>query len=148
MTRNSKKSSKNFDKNDSDGADRLDALARACEGLKFISEIDADIVPFVGTEVKRVAADEVRQMAGRGPDAVIEERDVEEFFARLTAAKPWHGVEHREKIKRFLVLKRQLEESLVSLSVFRVGQVRLDIYIAGLDRDGRLAGVRTEAVET
>jgi hypothetical protein len=41
-----------------------------------------------------------------------------------------------------------LEENLADLTVFRIGSIRIDIYVVGLDADGNLAGIKTKAVET
>jgi hypothetical protein len=45
-------------------------------------------------------------------------------------------------------LRQFLEQNLTDLKVFRIGRIRLDVYVVGLDSEGNLAGVKTVAVET
>ena len=123
-------------------------LEQACDGLIYISEIDAVIVPFAGSESDRVDSDTARRYAGKEAAAPIEERDFEEFFKRVTTVREWHGDTEIEKAKKFQVLYELLKEDLSQIKVLRVGRIRLDIFVMGLDKYGRLAGVKTQAVET
>ena len=70
------------------------------------------------------------------------------FFERLTAEKDWHSAKEKVRAEKFRALKRVLEDNLSELKVFKIGRVRKDIFIVGLDKDGRLVGARTESVET
>lgn len=123
-------------------------IEKACGGLVYISEIDADIEPFAGSEADRVDSDTASKYAGKQAAAPIEERDFEEFFRRLTTVREWHGDAEIEKAKKFQVLYELLREDLRQIKVFRVGRVRLDIFVVGLDKYGSVAGVKTRAVET
>jgi hypothetical protein len=125
-----------------------DALAAACEGLIYISETDAPIVPFRGKNAGPVTVEAVLKQTGKPSGTPAEERDFHEFFERLTRDRDWFGDAERARAKKFLELQKLLEENLVDLKVYRFGQIRLDIYVVGVDLGGSLIGVSTSAVET
>ena len=72
----------------------------------------------------------------------------EEFFSRLTRVQDWHAEAEKERVRRFLKLRKLLRENLKETTVLRIGRIRIDIYVVGVDRYGKLAGIRTKAVET
>jgi hypothetical protein len=123
-------------------------LKCACNGLIFISETDAPVMPFDGGAADAVSARTILEQTGRSQNETIEERDFDEFFDRLTTSRDWYGEEEKARAKKFLELYSLLKESLHDRKVFRIGRIRLDIYAVGLDSDGRLTGVSTFAVET
>ncbi len=123
-------------------------IEQACDGLIYISEIDAEVVPFAGSKADLVTSETVLDYAGKEVAAPIEERDFDEFFKRLTTVSEWHGDAEIEKAKKFQELYELLKEDLRQIKVFRVGRVRLDIFVIGLDKYGSVVGVKTQAVET
>ncbi len=127
---------------------KTNAFADAARGLIYISETDADILLFVGTAASEVTAAEIRKQTGAAADDKIETVDPAVFFERLTTIKEWFGDAEIDRAGRFLRLKEELMRDLTDLQVFRVGTIRVDIYIVGIDSSGRLAGVKTKAVET
>ncbi len=129
-------------------AEHLAAIRTAVTGLLFPSETDRPIVPFIGKKVDQVSKEAIISSFGIKKTEAIERVEFEDFFERLTAEKDWFGKREKERAERFRLLKRELQESLSSLEVFRVGRVKIAIFVAGITSDGRLAGVRTEAVET
>ena len=137
-----------FSKDDVDEEVFFQAARTIVEGLVYISETDAAVVPFAGPKVDTVTAALILQYADLPPDTPVEEKSTREFFGRLTAAKEWHGEREKERTRKFLELQKLLEEYLTDLRVFRIGQNTIDIFVAGRLGNGRLAGVRTKAVET
>ncbi len=123
-------------------------IEHACEGLIYISETDAPVLAFAASPVEAVTADVILQQAGLPSDSPVEERDFGEYFGRLTAIRDWYGEAETTRARKFLELQKLLEEFLRELKVFRVGAIRLDIFAVGIDKDGRLMGVTTKAVET
>jgi len=117
-------------------------------GLYYISETDAEILPFAGTRADAVTKEEILRQTQSAPDAPVEERDFAEIFARLTALQDWFGDEEKATAEKFLALQRFLEENLKDLKVFKIGSIQIDIYFVGLDADGNLMGIQTKAVET
>ncbi len=41
-----------------------------------------------------------------------------------------------------------LENNLKGLKVFKIGKIQLDVYVVGIDAEGKLTGIKTNAVET
>lgn len=121
-------------------------LKKASKEILYISETDAEILPFVGEKAEAVNAETVLKQTRT--DAPVEERDFEEFFKRLTSLQEWFGDEEIENANRFAKLKEILQKNLKDIKVFKIGTVEINIYIVGLDQQNILTGVQTKAVET
>jgi len=137
-----------FRKNDKDPECLVSRLESACEGLVLISETDAPVTPFAAGPVAELTSQIILEETGKPSSEPIEERDFDEFFERLTAIREWYGDEEKARAKKFLELYTLLKEFLHDRKVFRIGRIRLDIYAVGLDKEDRLIGVSTYAVET
>lgn len=123
-------------------------LKKLSESLYYISETDARITPFVGEKAEVVTKEEILRQTKSPAEAPVEERIFAEIFARLTKIQDWFGDEEKETAAKFGKLKDFLEKNLKDLRVFKVGAIKLKIYFVGLDAEGRLMGIQTEAVET
>lgn len=123
-------------------------LAAAAEGLIYISETDAEIIPVWGEKVEAVTRDAVLRLAGANREAPVEETLPDSFFERLTEIRDWFGTRETERAARFGRLRDTLYSGLTDIKLYRIGRIRIDIYIVGRDGEGRIAGVRTRAVET
>lgn len=141
------KSKKKFDERDRDRDIFFRKLRPVCAPLKYISETDAEVVPFAAATAELRSTQGILDSLGisSGP---VEEVGFEEFFARLIAEKPWHQNADKDRTNGFRVLRDLLDETLSDVRVLRIGRVRIDIYIVGFLSDGRIAGVTTKAVET
>lgn len=125
----------------------LKAVRELTDGLIWISETDASIEPFLGDEAATVTAEALcRQIDVRAE--TVEEETAELAFERLSATHDWHGPADRLRAKRFRDLSRYLEATLSDLKLIKLGKIRKEVFIVGLDPKGRLAGVRTSSVET
>lgn len=123
-------------------------IKTAVSKLYYMSETDAEVVPFVGKAAKAVTIDEIRNQTQTALDKPIEEKDFTEFFSRLTTMQDWFGDEEKASAKRFTDLKNLLEANLMDLAVFKIGRIQVDIYVVGLDKGNKLMGIQTKAVET
>lgn len=144
MKKNKKISQKNLVEADS----FLNALEKATDALFYISETDAEIIPFIGREVDAVTTAAIVEMAGVAADATVEVISADVFFERLTIHKDWFGDREKQRAERFAKVHEILKAELTEITVVRIGRIRIDIIVAGRDRNGRLAGIRTRAVET
>lgn len=118
------------------------------EGLYYISETDAEILPFAGKKAEAVNKEEILRQIEKENKTSVEEIDFEEFFAPLTEIHDWFGDEEKESAGKFGRLKSFLEKNLKDLRVFKIGTIELEIYLVGLDAENTLTGVKTKAVET
>jgi hypothetical protein len=123
-------------------------IRKVSEGLFYISETDAEIYPFAGAKADAVTGENLLSRTGNKPDAPVEERDFTDFFTRLTKIQDWFGDEEKQTAAKYVRLKELLERNLKDLKVFKVGRIEIDIYVVGLDSEGRLTGIKTKAVET
>ncbi len=78
----------------------------------------------------------------------IEIRSFTEWFARMTAIEDWSDEAEKERAYKFKALKILLEEHLTDLRVVRIGDVQIDIYIVGTDREGKIVMIKTKSVES
>lgn len=130
-------------------ADNLaEQIKKAAGGLFYVSETDAKIEAFIGAQAESVTRETLLNQIKSAADVPVEERDFAEFFARLTEIQDWFGDEETATANKFALLKEILERNLRDLKVFKVGKIRLDIYVVGLEAGNVLMGVKTEAVET
>lgn len=143
------KPEKNFSiKDDSEMSSNLNGIARACEGLTFISEIDSAVRPVLFSHMRDASPGSLRSALQIPKIAPIETVSIEEFFEGLTTVHAWHSQEEARQVKGFARLRESLEDALVELKVFRVGRTRIDIYVLGKTGSGAVAGVHARAVET
>ena len=126
----------------------FEQVKRLAEGLYYISETDAEIFPFEGGKADAVTKDEILRQTQSAANTPVEERNFAEFFSRLTKSQDWFGEEETETAGKFLRLKTYLEQNLKDLKVYKVGRIQLKVYFVGLDSEGNLKGIQTEAVET
>ena len=123
-------------------------LTVLCDGLYYISETDSPVLVFHGGAAGAVSREELLRVTGTPADAPVEEVGFKQLFEKLTAHRDWHGDAERQRSERFRQIGEILESSLTDLKVFRVGRIRIDIYVVGMDQAGNLTGVMTKAVET
>lgn len=107
------------------------------DSLRYISEEDWDVNAFViGRNVSVLNAQTFKAANPKVLYETVEELLVNDFFARLESQD-----------YRWTRLKNYLEAHLTEIHVFKVGDVRRDVYAVGLF-DGHIVGVRMFAVET
>lgn len=126
----------------------LEKIKTASEGLYYISETDAEILPFTGSKADSVTKEELLKQTNNQADAPVEEREFSEIFARLTKMQDWFGDEEKATAEKFSALKDLLEKNLRDLKVFKIGSIDIDIYFVGLDAENNLMGIQTKAIET
>ncbi len=118
-------------------ADDLKDIGNAINGLTYPSESDEAFDLFQwGSAAGNAQAQVLAHARVRQP---IAEVHVNDFFAALDGT---------DDAARFRDLRRALEASLTDLRVFRVGKIRVEIYIVGKTKAGQWAGVHTTSVET
>lgn len=127
----------------------LQPLQQATEGLLFISETDAPLVPFFWPQENpvKITPDVLLPLAGVATDAPVKPVKLEAFFRPATKEEDWHNDEERAEAKRFQDLVRTVKSTLKDVVVFRVGEVKIDVFIVGVV-EGGYAGLKTQIVET
>lgn len=114
----------------------LAILQKACKGLLFISETEAELTPFVWDA--EPTPEQLLKQAGAAKGTPIETMELPAFFRAVS----------KEDKPKFDALTKVLKENLSGIKVYKVGEVNLKVYIVGKTKDGKWAGVQTEVVET
>jgi hypothetical protein len=114
-------------------------LNAAVKGLLFPSETDAEVKAFAwpggdGPPTEAV----VRANAKVKKDTPVQQLPLIELARTIP----------EESRGDFLPLFGLIAHHLSGTTVFKVGEVNMDVYIVGLTTDGQYAGVKTEVVET
>jgi hypothetical protein len=123
-------------------------LKQASKGLFFLSESDAPFEVIHWQTQEQLTPAKLLQLTNHPPDAPVELRTVDEFFATATAEEEWHDREEREIVLKFQNLVGVLKQNLSQLQVYRAGSTDIDAYIVGVTDGGEWAGLSTKLVET
>lgn len=126
----------------------LTELRKAVRGLRYPSEKDARITPFLWTEEKRPSKAAVLDRLGMPPETPCSIVRADDFFAGLTESRDWHGPEERAAAQRFALLRQIVQEHLSSVRVYRMGRARKKLVLLGKSASGGWAGLETEVLET
>jgi hypothetical protein len=127
-----------------------ETLEKNTENLLYMSETDAPFTFFeAGTLQSEIPIEkQLLTFLNLSEETPVEIRSFEEFFEYLTTEQDWHEEEDKKIVKQFKTLKESLEENLTELTVIRIGEIDIAIYIAGKTATDTLAGLKTLAVET
>lgn len=128
--------------------DLLGKLTEITEGLFYISETDAEIVPFSGDFAEKVSKEEILKQTKNANDVNVEERSFDEVFERLTRISDWFGDREKAIAEKYVKLRDLLKSNLRDLKIYKLGRIQIDIYFVGLDTENKLVGVKTKAIET
>ena len=128
--------------------DFFNELKKATENLVYISETDADILPFCGKISETLDSNSLLSQIEYPLNSPIEERDFEDFFERLIKIQTWFDEDHEAIAKGFLKLKNLLVANLKDLKVYKIGKIDIDIYVVGIDEENNIMGIKTKAIET
>lgn len=143
-----KKNKKNVKKKVTNENELAEKIKKITENLYYISETDAEILPFVGNKVETITSKEILNENNSPEKTPVEERDFAGFFDNLTKMQDWFGEEEKAAAEKFAELKELLESNLKCLKVYKVGKIQLDVYVVGLDCENNIVGIKTKAVET
>ena len=137
-----------FHENCAGSTELFDRITAVCDGLIYVSETDAPVVPFAASAATEITREAILHESGRDANDPVELTGFDDLFARLTAIKDWFGEREMKRAQKYLELKELLERSLTELKVLRIGAIRISIFVVGRDKNGCVMGVTTTAVET
>ena len=117
----------------------LDALKKAVKGLKYTSETESPLDPFLWEDGAKLTDQRLLELAGEEEGTAVEQESLDDFF---------HAVPPEDK-EKFDKLAKVLKEQLSGVKVYKVGdEAEKDVYIVGKTKDGQWAGLKTTVVET
>jgi Nuclease A inhibitor-like protein len=125
-------------------------LKEATKGLFYPSETDAVLEPFTWQNVKDAtfSIDKLLLATRHKLDTPVDGLELADFFAPVNHIEEWMDDSEKVIAERFQDLQETLENLLSDISVYRVGEVNVDVYVVGRTDDGYYAGVSTKLVET
>lgn len=143
--------------------DLLTVLRPACDGLLFPSESDRPVTPFLWARADLEAGGDAPETggkpaevsaltllaAGEAPDgANIVQVKPDDFLRPVVDKQDWWGKVENDRAVKFRALRDTLNAHLSGLTVLRVGETEIDVYLLGRTLAGDVAGVHTQLVET
>jgi hypothetical protein len=118
-------------------SDELSAIRKACDGLHFTSETESPVEP-VAWPAEPGCTTETRVRREVAGEVALETMTLAAFFRAVPKAdRP-----------KFDALAKVLNEQLQGVQVYKLGRVRMDVFIVGERADGGWAGVKLKVVET
>ncbi len=144
MTKKSEKNEKNFRSSRLSSDQLKTRLIKACQGLVYVSETDEPVEVF---DIQSTGKTIVEPIAAMHKGEELELRSFDELFSRLTLIREHYGERQIRRAKKFLDLRKLIEENLADPAVLRFGRIRISIYVVGRS-DDRIIGVKTKAIET
>ena len=93
----------------------LTALQKACKGLLFISETEAELEPFVWDDGGVLSNDRLLKLAGAAKGTPIETMELPAFFRAVP----------KENKAKFDALTKVLNENMTEIKVYKLGEVNL-----------------------
>lgn len=127
----------------------LDELARAAEGLLFMSESDYPFETFLLEDSDAPVAERLRELSGGPEGATVQESSPEEFFRAAASEPAWKGDAERARARRYQSLLRALRENLSDVRVYKIARRgEKPVYVVGRGPAGNWLGLSTFVVET
>ncbi|HEY9605848.1 MAG TPA: nuclease A inhibitor family protein [Allocoleopsis sp.] len=121
-------------------------LLNATEGLLYPSESNYAFEYFSHTQADSLAtAKEFSTLVGK-PGKQVTQVEFDEFFNQLITNLRSSKAEV-DTIKRYESLRQVLKNNFKNLTVYRVGQIQVQVYITGVNSCG-IAGLKTISIET
>jgi Nuclease A inhibitor-like protein len=122
-----------------------DRLTQLSKGLLFPSESEYPLEPFTWKSAI-LNHKTILTQTGKPAKTHIEKIALEDFFANVVTEQDWFEDADREIAQRFRDLQTAIA-TLENVQVFRLGKVKIDVYIVGaIEND--LVGLKTTVVET
>lgn len=126
----------------------LSKLKAASEGLLFTSESDYPLKPVYFEEFPFTESI-LKKFTGKPANTLVETTTLPYFFRNVTKINPGLLPNQQQTAQRFQALKQLLQQELHNIVVYRVGTVKIDVFIVGaLAHNGGYAGLHTTVVET
>ncbi|BAV07964.1 Nuclease A inhibitor-like protein [Filimonas lacunae] len=120
-------------------------LEAASKGLLMMSESDYPF-QYVHADATVVTNTLLQQWSGQQADAPVQQVTVEYLFRNMVKAEP--GSSREEEAATFRQLITVLKQELQEVTVYRIGQVQVDVFIVGISREGKIEGLQTRLIET
>ncbi|WP_414530118.1 nuclease A inhibitor family protein [Nodularia chucula] len=125
-------------------------LRKASEGLLMMSESEYPFEVFLWTDQgqNNLTNQKLLQLTTHPLETLIEEVELDYLFHNCAEEKEWHDEGQKQDVQKFQTLIKTLKDTLADIKVYRLGTVKIDVYVVGKTPSGDLAGISTVLVET
>ncbi len=120
-------------------------LEQAASGLLMMSESDYPFEYFA-TDDTAISEAVVLKLADKPQGTLIEKTTVEHLFRNM--ANPESPSVPPETSARFREFMESLKNELTDITVYRVGEIQVQVFIIGINIHGTVSGMRTLLIET
>lgn len=120
-------------------------LTSAADGLLMMSESDYPF-DFLESDATEHNEDLALQLSNREAGTPVSQITVDHLLRNMT--NPASGSVSADTAAKFLQLSETLKQELQNISVYRVGDVQVDVLILGNTASGNVAGLKTRLIET
>ncbi|MGI4804051.1 MAG: nuclease A inhibitor family protein [Janthinobacterium lividum] len=120
-------------------------LENATNGLQMMSESEFPFEYFStkDTEINNATVLKITQKPEGTPVATT---TLDDLLRNMT--DPARGSVNPQEAEKYQQMAEVLKSTLQNLSVYRVGEVQIDVLIMGLTEEKTVAGMRTKLIET
>ena len=127
--------------------EQLDELVK---GLLWMSESDYPFEVFIWEFGEGILLNNeiVLKITKHSLETTVKVIEFEAFFRFVITAKNWHNSQDSEVVRKYHKVVSMMKQYLSDLKVYKVGEVRKDVYIVGKTNTGDYAGLATVSVET
>jgi len=120
-------------------------LENAAGGLLMMSESDYPF-EYVNTNERELNTQLALKLAQKPEGTPVEQTTIELLLRNMI--DPTSGSVNLATAQRFQQLMAALKQNFSNLTVFRVGEVQIQVFILGVTADGTVGGMRTMLIET
>jgi hypothetical protein len=120
-------------------------LENAASGLLMMSESDYPF-EYINTNEHQLNPELALKLAQKPEGTPVEQTTIEHLLRNMI--DPTSGSVNLATSQRFQQLMATLKQEFTNLTVYRVGDVQVQVFILGLTADGTVAGMRTMLIET
>lgn len=121
-------------------------VLKASEGLLYPSESDYPFTYFSFEGSSLPGPQEFLQLTGQTGQPITQV-NFDDLFDRLTRIEPEMDEQQIKAARHFRLLERAFRDTFKDLTVYRVGEIQIQIYITGLSTCG-VGGLQTISIET
>ncbi|RYE31873.1 MAG: nuclease [Sphingobacteriaceae bacterium] len=120
-------------------------LENAANGLQMMSESE---YPFDYFSTEDTVIDEALalKITQQPQGTAVTTTTLDDLLKNMT--DPNRGSVSPQQAEQYKQMASALKDSLQNLTVYRVGEVQVDVLIIGLTAEGTVAGMRTKLIET
>lgn len=120
-------------------------LETASKGLLMMSESEYPF-DYISSDETRSSPALALQLTGKPEGTTVTLTTLDDLLRNLV--NPASGAVSPAQAKQYQQLAAVLKDSLKELTVYRVGEVQVDVLVLGLTDEGKVAGLRTKLIET